>query len=133
MKYILSVLITVLLLNLNACKGQNSYSEALKQISIDEFEKLRKTDKGILLDVRTLDEIVDGFIEGAVFSDYYSDNFEAIIAKYPKEKTVYIYCRSGNRSNKAAKIFVKNGFSKVYNIKGGMNAWKAANKDVKKK
>ncbi|MEY3348195.1 MAG: hypothetical protein RLY46_234 [Bacteroidota bacterium] len=40
-----------------------------------------------------------------------------------KEKEVYLYCRSGNRSGQAALILESMGFSNVTNVVGGMLAW----------
>jgi rhodanese-related sulfurtransferase len=134
MKYLLSTIVLFLLFNLSACKGQNNNdgSDVIHH-SVDELEGLRAKEKGILLDVRTPNEISQGFIKGAEFLDYYSSSFESSISKYSKEETIYIYCRSGNRSNKAAKIFIKHGFTKVYNMKGGINAWLSSNKKLTKK
>ena len=40
-----------------------------------------------------------------------------------KEKEVIVICQSGMRSRQASKILKKLGFSKVTNVKSGMNAW----------
>ena len=40
-----------------------------------------------------------------------------------KEKDVVVICQSGMRSVKAAKMLKKQGFQKIYNVKGGMSAW----------
>ncbi|MFN4807461.1 MAG: rhodanese-like domain-containing protein [Bacteroidota bacterium] len=40
-----------------------------------------------------------------------------------KDKEVYLYCRSGNRSGQAALILESMGFSNVTNVVGGMLAW----------
>ena len=40
-----------------------------------------------------------------------------------KEKEVYLYCRSGNRSGQAALMLESMGFSNVTNVVGGMLAW----------
>ena len=81
---------------------------------------------GLLLDVRTPEETVEGHIEAAVFLDYYRSDFQTQIQKFPKDEPVYIYCRSGNRSRKAAQKFAAIGFREVYNIEGGFQAWKTA-------
>ena len=41
-----------------------------------------------------------------------------------KAQKIVIFCRSGNRSIAASRLLSKHGF-KVYNLKGGINAWKA--------
>lgn len=40
-----------------------------------------------------------------------------------KNDTVYVYCRSGNRSGQACLILETMGFTKVVNVTGGMLAW----------
>lgn len=83
-----------------------------------------KTENIQLLDVRTPEEINNGFIETAIIADFYKDDFyENAIKKLDKSKPVYIYCRSGNRSEKASKILQEKGYE-VYNVLGGFNKWK---------
>ena len=41
-----------------------------------------------------------------------------------KDKPVYLYCRSGARSQKAARKLIDMGFEKVYDLKGGFMRWK---------
>lgn len=45
-----------------------------------------------------------------------------------KNETVYVYCRSGNRSGQACLILGTMGFTNVINVTGGMLAWQEANK-----
>jgi rhodanese-related sulfurtransferase len=39
-----------------------------------------------------------------------------------KEKVIFVYCRSGNRSTTASNILAELGYTKVYNL-GGINDW----------
>ena len=78
----------------------------------------------IVLDVRTADEFKSGHIEGAVNIDVLdSTTFLNRIAKLEKDKTYLVYCRSGKRSANASTIMLNNGFSSLYNMKGGILAW----------
>jgi rhodanese-related sulfurtransferase len=130
--YVIFTILTVFVLL--ACKqvkkhSSNSAKEQafpIKTISVATLKAHRKVKKGLLLDVRTSEEIADGHIEAAVFLDYYRSDFQTQIQKFPKDEPVYIYCRSGNRSRKAAKKFAALGFREVYNIQGGFQAWKNA-------
>jgi len=49
-----------------------------------------------------------------------------------KDKPVILYCATGNRSNSAASILRKGGFSKVFNLSGGFSAWQQAGLPVQK-
>lgn len=40
-----------------------------------------------------------------------------------KDETVYVYCRSGNRSGQACLILETMGYKNVVNVSGGMLAW----------
>ncbi|MFV0572277.1 MAG: rhodanese-like domain-containing protein [Xanthomarina gelatinilytica] len=56
-----------------------------------------------IIDVRTPEEFQEGHIEGALNIDFYSEDFEKEFHKLDKEQPVYLYCRSGYRSNQSAK------------------------------
>jgi rhodanese-related sulfurtransferase len=43
-----------------------------------------------------------------------------------KTRAVYVYCSDGTRSAKAADLMMKEGFTKVVLLQGGINAYKAA-------
>ena len=91
-------------------------SEFKQQISENEIQ---------LLDVRTSNEFNSGHIEGAVSADVLnSQNFLSKISEFDKSQPIYIYCRSGNRSKKAAQLLCESGFKKVYDLKGGYLTWK---------
>ncbi|MEZ5030799.1 MAG: rhodanese-like domain-containing protein [Saprospiraceae bacterium] len=48
------------------------------------------------------------------------------LQRLPKDKPVFVYCRSGNRSGQAMDQMKKMGFREVYNLQGGIGAWSAA-------
>ncbi|GGW28404.1 rhodanese-like domain-containing protein [Arenibacter certesii] len=78
-----------------------------------------------LVDVMTKEEFMNGHIEKAVNLDIFNaTNFIKACEKMDKDKPVYLYCRSGARSQKAAKKLINMGFEKVYDLKGGFLRWK---------
>ncbi|MCB0662462.1 MAG: rhodanese-like domain-containing protein [Saprospiraceae bacterium] len=77
----------------------------------------------VVLDVRTPQETAQGVIKGAVEINLYDPEFEQKIQQLDKSKTYLVYCRSGKRSVSACNVMAKNGFSKLYNLKGGYNSW----------
>ena len=121
MKNIFSILfISLFFVNCNSQEGENT-------ISTIELKALLNKEKIQFVDIRTPREIDKGFIKGALFVDFFDNNFtQKIIKKLDKNKPVYLYCRSGNRSGKAAKILQEKGF-KAYNVLGGYNQWKKEN------
>lgn len=104
-----------------------SCSEAqttFKNISKQELQEVLKKEGVQLVDVRTPAEFNQGAIDGAVHIDYWGDDFIAKVSKqFDKNKAIYLYCKVGGRSSKAAKLLVDNGFKKVYSLQGGYSGW----------
>lgn len=88
-----------------------------------EFRKEIKTDSVQLLDVRTPQEYAEGHIDGAININVQSDDFRQLAEnELSKDFTIFVYCRSGRRSLKAADILTELGY-KVVNLKGGILEW----------
>ncbi|WP_152287730.1 rhodanese-like domain-containing protein [Flavicella marina] len=102
-------------------------------LNVEEFERKIYQEDSFLLDVRTPSEVAEGIIEGATVLDIMSSDFYNNYRTVPKNKTIYIYCRSGSRSGKAVRFFKEQGYTSVFHLEGGMNAWKQSNKKIKKR
>lgn len=76
-----------------------------------------------LVDVRTAEEYNDGYIKDAENIDIKSQDFLEKIEKYSKSEPVYVYCKSGGRSQKAAEIMIDRGFTHVIDLEGGYMNW----------
>jgi phage shock protein E len=108
---------------LTSCNSQNT--AGVKNITQDEMIELMESKKVQVIDVRTPAEVSDAFIKDAhYFFDINNPEFTANISKLDKSKTYVVYCRSGARSSNAANYMVNNGFASVYNLSGGLLAWK---------
>ncbi|UFH56173.1 rhodanese-like domain-containing protein [Spirosoma sp. KNUC1025] len=81
--------------------------------------------KAYLVDVRTPEEYKEGHLNHSTNVDFKADDFKTRISRLDKRKPIYLYCRSGNRSGKAADTLQVLGFSQAYNI-GGFADLKAA-------
>lgn len=53
------------------------------------------------------------------------------IDELDKSKDVVVICQSGLRSSKAARVLKRKGFTQIYNVKGGLSAWKKYEKEIK--
>ncbi len=95
-----------------------------------EIEKMNNDT--ILIDVRTPEEYKEGHIGGAILIDYKNANFSEKIKTLDKDKVYYIYCRSGHRSGNSRMIMNETGIKQVYDLQGGIMAWKAREYPVKK-
>ena len=90
-----------------------------------EFKRLMKSPDAVILDVRTPQEIQEGFIPGTkVFIDFNNEPFEEKAKTLDKSKSYLVVCRSGARSAKACKIMSELGFKgPLYNLAKGVSEW----------
>jgi phage shock protein E len=95
----------------------------MSDLSVTEFSVKILQSGVIILDVRTPAELTDGIIKGAENLDFNSGNFETQIEYLDKRSPYAVYCRSGNRSGKAAMVMRAAGFHDVYNLDGGIIGW----------
>ncbi len=75
-----------------------------------------------LFDVRTDEERGIAFIEGAV---QLSEEGEAKVRALEKDARIVFHCHKGGRSQQAAEYFLGQGYTNVYNLMGGIDAWAA--------
>ncbi len=80
-----------------------------------------------LVDVRRPDEWVGEFGHIDTAEHIVLDTLPMRIDELPKDKVIVFICRSGARSANATAFALENGFTDVYNMKGGMIAWTANN------
>jgi rhodanese-related sulfurtransferase len=120
MKRILSITIFALLLG--SCSKDEKENLNLKPL--DFKKKINTVTNAILLDVRTPEEVMNGYLKGALNFDFKSPQFSILIEGLDKEKPYLVYCASGVRSGKAADKMREKGFKTVYTLDGGLNAWK---------
>jgi rhodanese-related sulfurtransferase len=113
---IYSLLLTVIFY-VSGCQLDNPENS----ISAKDFILLDKTSESIIVDVRTDSEYQAGHVENAILISLHNRDFINKIRDLDKEKTYYVYCKSGMRSRSAVIKMKKEGFSHVYNIIGGIN------------
>ena len=114
-----------LLLSVLVFNCQTKTNKNVARLSPEEFQLFINNDSIQLIDVRKPSEFVTGHIPNAVNIDFLSEDFASNIIKLNKEKPVYIYCRSGKRSNESVIEFEKAGFTKIYDLEGGVLNWKS--------
>ncbi len=85
---------------------------------------MRETPDAILLDVRTEEEFESGYIKGAQLIDIRQpQQFMDSIQSLDKDKSYFVYCRSGARSGQACQLLEQLGIASAYNLDGGIMAW----------
>ena len=106
-----------------SCNSQT----AVQTIDVPSYaKKINETPNAQILDVRTPEEYTSGHIENSDNVNWLGDSFVALTDKYDKTKPVFVYCKIGGRSIKAANKLAELGFTTVYNLDGGMLKWEAA-------
>lgn len=121
MKKIIAVLLVLQVI------GQTTFGQTL--LSTDEFASMLRDSASMqLVDVRTANEYTEGHLANAKNIDFRSPEFAKNIENLDKSKPVMIYCLAGGRSAEAAKIFTANGFSRVYDLRGGYIKWSSDGK-----
>ena len=103
----------------------------MKDLTQDEWrKKLNEAENPVIIDVRTPKEWEEGIVEDAVLINIMeTDHFMEEVDKMDKDLSYFIYCRSGNRSGQACQYMDSKGFTKTYNLVGGMLEWKGELKD----
>lgn len=90
-----------------------------------EFSEKIKSPEVYLVDVRHPDEYASGHIKGAHNIDVQTPDFVELAEKeLPKGMPIAVYCGTGKRSAMASQILSSKGY-KIYNLDGGLTAWKA--------
>lgn len=103
-----------------------------KNVDSKTFAEAMKQEGAQLIDVRTPEEYRMYNIEGFELVNVHDKDFEKIIQKFDKSKPVLVHCKAGVRGEKAAQIFIDNGFTDVVNLDGGLMAWEADGMEVVK-
>ena len=75
----------------------------------------------VLIDVRTPAEVAKG-MAAATAINIPLQEMPQRLSEFPKDKDLLIYCRSGKRSMAASKFLVENGYTRVFNVEGGILA-----------
>ncbi len=112
----------MLLVSLFSCSNEREVrSSAVPQMSVQELRSLRDSgEMFFLFDVREEWEREIARIEGSKILD---QKAAKLISTLSPESLMVFQCRTGRRSQLAAEYFQTQGFTRVFNLKGGIDAW----------
>lgn len=131
MKYfVVCMLVGFVLLGAGCQQEQGSVfgPEQARQLILD-----RQGQAGfVVLDVRTEDEFRRGHLPGAVLMDLYSRDFKSRLGQLDRSATVLVYCAVGGRSMWVQHLGQSMGFTRMYDLQGGFQAWANAGLPVEK-
>lgn len=116
--------LTYLLSGLIMASSVDSFDASITAIDAQAaFTLLQDNPDIIILDIRTPDEYNLQRIPNSIIIDYYSPQFRAQLDALEKDKTYFVYCRSGNRSGDSLRHFQDLGFRTIYHLEGGILSW----------
>jgi len=97
----------------------------MRQWTVWDLKQRIQSERGlVVLDVRQPQEWTSGHIEGALHIT--GAELPERIDEVPKDKPVAVICGSGYRSSVASSLLAKKGYKDLFNVLGGMSAWKRA-------
>lgn len=102
---------------------RNGRSSAVKNIDGPTLRSMLKDKNVKVIDVRTAAEAAQGKIKQATNINVNDPDFKQKVSGLDKSKTYVLYCRSGMRSARAARLMDKMGFEDLYNLQGGYMAY----------
>ena len=105
-------IIVIIFVSLIICGCSNYESINKDSLNIEEIRNIMLNTEYIIIDVRTKEEYDSGHIVGAVNIPY--DEINESVDVY-KSKTIFVYCKSGNRSNIAFNYLKELGYT-VYDL-----------------
>lgn len=114
-------------LDMDAVRAQIAADRDATVVEVSVHELQAMLDDAVLIDVREEHEFAEGHIDGAELIPLGTlpDHVESL----PRDKDIYLICRSGGRSANAAQFLARHGLS-VRNVTGGVMAWSAAGYDL---
>lgn len=120
--------ITLISIIFMSCNAQTN--KEVKLVDAKEFSKeIKSADSPQILDVRTPQEFSEQHLANATNIDWNGTSFEQQVQELDKDKTVYVYCKSGGRSAKASSKLAEMGFTDIVELDGGITKWNDAGMD----
>ena len=105
----------------------NATGADIRLVNPDEALVLIRSNAGnrqfMILDIRTPGEYRGGHIPNSVLLDYHSPGFRDSLAALDRDRAYFVYCRSGNRTGRAVDMMKELGFTRIYELRGGIRAW----------
>lgn len=131
MRILYSALISLACFSCQGYRQENTEKTEFHSVSVEEFTQVLTDTTVVLLDVRTAEEHAVGHIKGTKMQiDVLKPDFDSlVVANIQKGSTVALYCRSGNRSKRAAMSLTAKGY-RVIELATGYNSWIQAGKPV---
>jgi rhodanese-related sulfurtransferase len=113
------VIIPLIFLVISACSR-------VETIPPERANEMMSSGAAVVVDIRDPKKYADGHIRRAMNAEYHPKTFARDTERIDRNAAVILYCGTGLKTKKAAGELERRGFSRVYVIEGGMEAWKKA-------
>lgn len=114
--------------NMAGFVAENLMNNYFKVVYWNQLSEKIKETNGVLIDVRTEKEFLEGSIAGAI--NIPVDSLREKLASLPNDKTYFVYCAIGLRGYIGQRIMRQSGFDNVYNLSGGYTLWKTTTDEL---
>ena len=104
----------------------------VKNVGLEEFEKIRAAKKSVVIDFRTPGEYATAHIPGAINIDSHSRSFAETVAALDKQHTYLVHGTGVSNSTNALERMARLKFTNVYHLEGGFKVWRDAGKPLEK-
>jgi rhodanese-related sulfurtransferase len=118
MKVVTLMLGLFLMLTSMAATAQTKLSPEAFQKKLNELGAAAQ-----LIDVRTPEEFVLDRLDNARNINFRDSDFKEQLKGLDKSKPLLLYCAAGGRSLRTIELLTKFGFTDIYELEGGINAW----------
>jgi phage shock protein E len=123
------VVLLMAVIALSGCSGGQSQA-TVEHLDPEAYATAVEQQDAVLLDVRTPAEFQSGHLVGAVNLDFEGPQFATQLEQLDKEQAYAVYCQSGNRSGQALEQMADAGFTDVYDLAGGIQAWQSSGGEI---
>tara|TARA_B100000674_G_scaffold286376_1_gene236923 strand:- start:840 stop:1205 length:366 start_codon:yes stop_codon:yes gene_type:complete len=100
---------------------QQFLMDTFSRVHIEEAQQKLRSGNALFIDVRDYLSHIKGHIEPSFHIN--QNNINTLINQTPKDRPLVVYCYHGHSSQHAAQFLIEQGFSEVYNLEGGYEAW----------
>ncbi len=128
--FIVVFMILTLVSALSGCVTRSPEKVQYTDISVQQAKEMIDKGEVFILDVRTQEEYDAGHIRNSTLIPV--QDLSKRLNEVPRDRKILVYCRTGSRSTSASEILVNNGFTQIYNMKGGITEWTKAGYEVVK-
>ncbi|MGV8977731.1 MAG: rhodanese-like domain-containing protein [Cellulomonas sp.] len=118
-------LVLAALISIGGLSACSSGPAAVTNVSVSGSETILHQADITVIDVRTPTEFAAGHLAHAVNIDVDGATFDSQVADLAKDGAYFVYCHSGNRSAVATDRMAHLGFTRLYNLLGGVSDWQA--------